>query len=149
MGFTLQGFGPFLHWLTLGIVCVMPVLAAFVIYKLGGLPGAIARSRRHPQAEAISICGWMGIITLVLWPIAMVWAYLSPAKPAGGIGQHEEHRELQDPWPRDGHRVDRPFEEIGQDELRCSRQDDQHYRDDDPGSQGRIVLGPKVGKKPP
>lgn len=84
MGFTLQGAGPFLHWLTLGVLCVMPILAAYVLYKLGGLPGSIARARGHPQADAINICGWMGVITLVLWPIAMVWAYLSPAKPATG-----------------------------------------------------------------
>lgn len=84
MGFTLQGAGPFLHWLTLGELCVMPILAAYVLYKLGGLPGSIARARGHPQADAINICGWMGIITLVLWPVAMVWAYLSPAKPATG-----------------------------------------------------------------
>ena len=76
MQFTLQGFGPFLHWLTLGILFVMPVVIGLVIYKLGSLPGDIARARNHPQAVAISICGWMGIITLVLWPIAMVWAHL-------------------------------------------------------------------------
>jgi len=57
MGFTLQGLGPFLHWMTLGALCVFPVLAAVVIYKLGSLPGSIARSRGHPQADAINICG--------------------------------------------------------------------------------------------
>ena len=86
MGFTLQGFGPFLHWLTLGILFVLPVLAAFVLYKLGGLPGAIARARGHPQAEAINICGWMGVITIVLWPVAMVWAYLVTARSADDPG---------------------------------------------------------------
>ena len=79
MGFTLQGAGPFLHWLTLGILFVMPVLIGFVFYKLGSLPGDIARAHNHPQAKAISICGWMGLITLIMWPIAMVWAYLNPA----------------------------------------------------------------------
>jgi len=78
--FALQGAGPFLHWLTLGILCVFPVLAAFVLYKLGSLPGAIARKRNHPQADAISVCGWMGIITIVLWPIAMVWAHVVPRR---------------------------------------------------------------------
>ena len=76
-GFTLQGFGPFLHWLTLGVLIVMPIVVAFVIFTLGNLPGKIARSRGHPQAAAVGICGWMGIITLVLWPLAMVWAYWS------------------------------------------------------------------------
>ncbi len=84
MEFKLQAFGPFLHWLTLIVLCIMPVLIAYVIYRLGGLPGAIARSRNHPQADAINICGWMGIITLVLWPLALVWAYLTPNKPLTG-----------------------------------------------------------------
>ncbi len=81
MSFTLQGIGPFLHWMTLGILLAAPFLLAFVIYKLGSLPGSIARARGHPQADAINICGWMGIITLVLWPVAMVWAHLTPPKP--------------------------------------------------------------------
>jgi hypothetical protein len=80
MGFTLKGLGPFLQWLTLVILCVLPVLVAYALYKLGELPGAIARERNHPQAEAINICGWMGSITIVLWPVAMVWAYLSTAQ---------------------------------------------------------------------
>jgi hypothetical protein len=84
MGFTLQGFGPFLHWLTLGVLALAPVLAGVVIYKLGSLPGSIARARRHPQAEAINVCGWMGIITIVLWPVAMVWAHLVPGQPIAG-----------------------------------------------------------------
>lgn len=84
MDFKLQAFGPFLHWLTLIILCIMPIVIAYVIYLLGGLPGAIARSRNHPQADAIAICGWMGILTLVLWPLALVWAYLAPGKPLTG-----------------------------------------------------------------
>jgi hypothetical protein len=96
MGFTLQGFGPFLHWMTLGALAVSPVLAAYVIYKLGSLPGTIARSRGHPQADAINICGWMGIITIVLWPIAMVWAHLVPGKPVSGVepGASEDREAL-------------------------------------------------------
>lgn len=80
MGFSLQWLGPFLHWLTLAVLFVMPVLLAYVLYKLGSLPGAIARARGHPQADAVNACGWMGIITIVLWPVAMVWAHLSPAR---------------------------------------------------------------------
>jgi hypothetical protein len=91
MGFTLQGIGPFLHWMTLGILVLFPILAAYVLFKLGGLPGSIARSRGHPQADAITVCGWMGIITIVLWPIALVWAHLVPGKPiAGGASDAQQ-----------------------------------------------------------
>lgn len=97
MDFKLQAFGPFLHWLTLIVLCIMPVLLAYVIYRLGGLPGAIARSRNHPQADAINICGWMGIITVVLWPLALVWAYLAPGKPmTGGSASKPEDLALID-----------------------------------------------------
>jgi Protein of unknown function (DUF3302) len=84
MAFTLQGFGPFLHWITLIVLCAMPVVAGVVLYKLGGLPGSIAARRGHPQAAAINVCGWMGLITLVLWPIAMVWAHLNRGSAADG-----------------------------------------------------------------
>ena len=84
MKFELQAFGPFLHWLTLVILCVLPVVAAYVIYRLGSLPGAVARARNHPQADAINICGWMGLLTLVLWPLALVWAYLRTDRTLAG-----------------------------------------------------------------
>jgi hypothetical protein len=90
MGFTLQGAGPFLHWLTLGVLFAMPVLIGLIVYKLGSLPGDIARARNHPQAEAISICGWMGVITLIMWPIAMVWAYFNTAAGPAAEGRISE-----------------------------------------------------------
>ena len=58
---------------------VMGVLIAVVILivvKLGPIPGNIAKSRGHPQADAINALGWIGVVTLGLaWPIALVWAY--------------------------------------------------------------------------
>jgi hypothetical protein len=50
----------------------------WALYRLGSLPGRIARSRRHPQAAAIAVCGWLGLATFVLWPIALAWAYMTP-----------------------------------------------------------------------
>lgn len=92
--FSLQGAGPFLHWLTLGILCAFSILAGIVLYKLGGWPGAIARSRNHPQADAISVCGWMGIITIVLWPVAMVWAHIVPGRAARDGGDNRPVTEM-------------------------------------------------------
>lgn len=53
------------------------VIAIWVI--LGMMPGKIAHSRNHPQAEAINVCGWWGVITLgILLPLAFIWAHTNP-----------------------------------------------------------------------
>ncbi len=58
---------------------VMGVLIAVVVWfvvLLGPMPGKIATNRGHPQADAIRVLGWIGVITLGLaWPVALVWAY--------------------------------------------------------------------------
>ncbi|QDT36871.1 DUF3302 domain-containing protein [Stratiformator vulcanicus] len=65
--------------LDLFALLILAVLGASLVglwALLGILPGMIARKRRHPQADAISVCGWWGAATLgVLSPLAYVWAY--------------------------------------------------------------------------
>jgi len=78
MGFQMQSSGEWLYWLCFAIVIALVVAGIWALYTLGGLPGRVARSRGHPQAAAISVCGWLGLITFILWPIALVWAYTSP-----------------------------------------------------------------------
>ena len=56
------------------LVVFATIIAVWVI--LGVLPGRIARQRNHPQADAISVCGWWGVITMgLLLPVAWIWAY--------------------------------------------------------------------------
>lgn len=56
------------------IVLLAAAVAVWVI--LGMLPGRIARARNHPQAEAIHVCGWWGVLTMgILCPLAFIWAY--------------------------------------------------------------------------
>ncbi len=58
------------------VIVVMIAAAIALIVKLGPIPGNIAKDRGHPQADAIRVLGWIGIITLGLaWPFALVWAY--------------------------------------------------------------------------
>jgi len=65
---------------TLGIFALI-VLLTLVATVLGAvvwlamLPGKIAAKRQHPQADAIRMAGWLGIITGVVWIVAMIWAY--------------------------------------------------------------------------
>ena len=65
------------------VLLVLLVAAVAVWVILGMWPGKIARERNHPQAEAINVCGWWGVITMgLLLPVAWIWAYTkSVAKP--------------------------------------------------------------------
>ena len=59
------------------LVLVAAGIAVWVI--LGMLPGRIARSRHHPQTDAINMCGWWGAVTMgLLSPVAYIWAYTKP-----------------------------------------------------------------------
>lgn len=61
------------------ILILLAALVIMVIIFIGGLPGKIARSRNHPQSDAINICGWVGIFTGgLLWIVALIWAYTKP-----------------------------------------------------------------------
>ncbi len=52
------------------LVCVGLAGAAF----LGALPGKIAADRDHPQADAIRVAGWLGLLTMGLFfPIVLIW----------------------------------------------------------------------------
>ncbi len=66
------------------IVLIILLLAAVAIWVvLAMLPGKIAKSRNHPQAEAINIGGWLGALFAgVLWPIFLVWSYTKPIRIA-------------------------------------------------------------------
>ena len=58
------------------VIVVMIAAVIAMVVKLGPIPGNIAKDRGHPQADAIRVLGWIGIVTLGLaWPLALVWAY--------------------------------------------------------------------------
>ena len=59
------------------IILIIVIASAVAIWAiLGMMPGRIARQRNHPQAEAINVCGWWGVITMgLLLPLAWIWAY--------------------------------------------------------------------------
>ena len=62
------------------VMGILLALAIWLVVLLGSLPGNIARKRNHPQADAITALGWIGVITVgVGWLVAIVWAYYKPA----------------------------------------------------------------------
>lgn len=61
-------------WIVL-LILVASGIAMFFI--MGWLPGHIAKTRNHSQAEAITVAGWVTLIFgFALWPLSVIWAYL-------------------------------------------------------------------------
>ena len=61
------------------VLFVLIACAIILVVVLGPLPGKIAKQRNHPQADAIQVMGWIGLITMGLfWLIALIWAYTKP-----------------------------------------------------------------------
>ena len=66
---------------------VLLVAAVVIVGTLGSLPGQIAHKRGHPQAAAITVAGWLGVVTGgLLWPLALIWAFLRPAAAGQVLG---------------------------------------------------------------
>lgn len=70
-------------WATLILVVVAGIVLSLF---LAALPGKIARDRKHPWAEAVSVAGWLTFfLGFALWPLVVVWAYVDvPARASGG-----------------------------------------------------------------
>jgi hypothetical protein len=62
------------------VFIVIIVSVAVVFVALAQLPGKTARERNHPQADAIEIASWLGLLLTmgVVWVLAMVWARMTP-----------------------------------------------------------------------
>ena len=63
----------YLTFLTL-LLCVVAVGAIWL--WLAGLPGRIALARKHPEAEAVKLLGYAGLLpTVYPWVQAFIWAF--------------------------------------------------------------------------
>ena len=72
----------FLDIFALVVMLLLLGVVIWLVVLLGNMPGEIARKRNHPQAQAITALGWIGLITMGIgWFVAIVWAYYKPASP--------------------------------------------------------------------
>ena len=61
------------------ILVALVLLIIWIFVKLAALPGQTASERGHPQAEAINVLGWVGLLLgIAPWLVALVWAYMKP-----------------------------------------------------------------------
>ena len=68
------------------IVLIVLILCGLAVWILIAIyPGKIAMQRNHPQADAITVCGWWGALTLgILTPLAFIWAYTNASADLTG-----------------------------------------------------------------
>src|SRR6266849_8017458 len=71
MGFDLDVWDYLTFLVILALVGAFLTLAVLVL----GLPGRIAIARKHPDADAINVMGWLGFLAVVPWMQAFMWAF--------------------------------------------------------------------------
>jgi hypothetical protein len=62
-------------YITFAVLFILGVGALIAIVFVLGLPGRIAIARKHPDAEAVNIMGWVGFLAVVPWIQAFIWAF--------------------------------------------------------------------------
>ena len=64
-------------WDFLTFAVVVALVGAFlaVAVLILGLPGRIAIARKHPDADAVNLMGWLGFLAVVPWMQAFGWAF--------------------------------------------------------------------------
>jgi hypothetical protein len=71
LGFHIS-FWDYVTFLAIFVIVVAGLCAAVFIL---GLPGRIAIARKHPEADAIYLMGWIGFLAVVPWIQALIWAF--------------------------------------------------------------------------
>ena len=71
LGFDLN----FWDYVTFAVLAILGIAAIITIVFILGLPGRIAIARKHPDAEAVSMMGWLGFLAIVPWVQAFIWAF--------------------------------------------------------------------------
>ena len=81
----------FLDIFALLVIALLIGVVIWLVVLLGNMPGDIARKRNHPQAEAITALGWIGILTLGMsWFVGIVWAYYKPGSKDAALEERIE-----------------------------------------------------------
>ena len=72
LGFELD----FWDYATFATALAAGVAVLMIFVWLAGLPGRIALARNHPEAEAVKLMGWAGLLpTIYPWVQAFIWAF--------------------------------------------------------------------------
>ena len=92
MGFKVDAW----DYISFAVIFLLLVVFLVAIVFVLGLPGRIAIARKHPDADAVNVMGWLGFMALVPWIQAFMWAF----KPTDVIDirryPEEEQRDIRE-----------------------------------------------------
>jgi hypothetical protein len=78
---------------SLGILAILPVGALFLTLILAAIPGVLAKKRHSPQAEAINVAGWVGVLLPPIWMLALIAVFVRPQAGEGRKSQSARTRQ--------------------------------------------------------
>ena len=64
----------FWDYATFGALIIIGAAIGGAFLLILGLPGKIAIARKHPEADAVNLMGWVGFLAVVPWIQALIWA---------------------------------------------------------------------------
>ncbi len=78
------------------ILVLLFLLAIWIYVEMAKFPGQKARERGHPQADAINVLSWVGLLSgAVPWVVALVWAHMrpvgAPVEPTASAPARDDH----------------------------------------------------------
>jgi hypothetical protein len=65
----------FWDYATFGALIIIGAAIGGAFLLILGLPGKIAIARKHPEADAVNLMGWVGFLGVVPWIQALIWAF--------------------------------------------------------------------------
>lgn len=87
-----------LNYFALGLLFFVGFVLFYSIIAIHDIPYEIAKSRKHPQQDAIHVAGWISLFTLhTIWPFLWIWATLYREDRGWGFIQQsdESNREIK------------------------------------------------------
>lgn len=81
-----------LDYFALGLLIFVALVLFYGVIAIHDIPYEIAKSRQHPQQDAIHVTGWISLFTLhTIWPFLWIWATLyRPDRGWGFVGDKED-----------------------------------------------------------
>ncbi|WP_075065826.1 DUF3302 domain-containing protein [Candidatus Berkiella aquae] len=86
-----------LDYFALILLIFVAIVIFYGIIAIHDIPYEIAKSRQHPQQDAIHVAGWISLFTLhVIWPFLWIWATLyRPDRGWGFVQESEEKADIE------------------------------------------------------